>query len=85
MSSVPSAARADPDKRFLAMMTDAGITITDVRLAVSGAQDVCQYLVAGHTEQDTVRRAMRNNPTLPETHASAYVKAAIQIYCPNVG
>lgn len=85
VSSVPSVARADPDKRFLAMMTDAGLTITDARQAISGAHEVCPYLAAGYTQADAVHKTMQNNPSLPEPAATAFVRAAIQIYCPSVG
>lgn len=78
---VPPVARADPDERFLAMVTDAGLTVTDRHLAVSGAREVCGYLAAGHTQADAVRKTMQNNPSLPEPAATAFVRAATQVYC----
>lgn len=77
----PPVTRVDPDKRFLAMMTDAGITITDARQAVSGAREVCPFLAAGHSQRDAVEKTMRNNPSLPEPAATAFIEAATQVYC----
>lgn len=77
----PPVARANPDERFLAMVTDAGLTITDKQLAVSGAREVCGYLAAGHTQADAITKTMQNNPSLPEPAATAFVRAATQVYC----
>lgn len=77
----PPVTRADPDKRFLAMMTEAGITITDARQAISGAREVCPFLAGGRTQRDAIEKTMQNNPSLPEAAATAFVKAASQVYC----
>lgn len=77
----PPVTRVDPDKRFLAMMTDAGITITDARQAISGAREVCPFLAGGRTQRDAIEKTMQNNPSLPEPAATAFIKAATQVYC----
>ncbi|MDV6979679.1 DUF732 domain-containing protein [Mycobacterium intracellulare] len=77
----PPVTRADPDKRFLAMMTEAGITITDARQAISGAREVCPFLAGGRTQRDAIEKTMQNNPSLPEPAATAFIKAATQVYC----
>jgi hypothetical protein len=80
-SPVPSA--ADLDSRYLTDLTDAGLRITDARVAVQGAHKLCEYLAAGHSEAEAVRLSMSNNADLTESDARAFVVTAVRVYCPN--
>lgn len=77
----PSAAALD--EQFLGDLTAAGITITDVRLAVEGAHATCAYIAQGHTKGETVTDTMRNNASLTYANTVAYVDAAVAVYCPQ--
>jgi hypothetical protein len=73
------------DEQFLADLTSAGITITDVAAAIYGGHDTCAYLAAGHTAAEAEDIGMRNNASMTRANAIAVVDAAIAVYCPQYG
>ncbi|HZC09066.1 MAG TPA: DUF732 domain-containing protein [Mycobacterium sp.] len=78
----PRPSAATLDERYLDDLTAAGMLITSVPDAVEGAHEVCGYLAAGHTEQQTVRIVMGSNASLTLGNAITVVDAAMAVYCP---
>jgi Protein of unknown function (DUF732) len=70
------------DESFLADLTRAGMTISDVPTAIAGAHATCAYL-AGHTAAEAVEQGQKVNPTMTREDEIAYVDAAIAVYCPQ--
>lgn len=79
----PRPSSAALDEQFLADLTSAGITITDVAAAIYGGHDTCAYLAAGHTAAEAEETGMRNNASMTHANAIAVVDAAIAVYCPQ--
>jgi hypothetical protein len=77
--------RAEQDEQFLTALTDAGLRITDARIATEGGRGFCGYLAAGHTQTDAVALALHNNSLLTAEDARVVVSAAVRIYCPWEG
>jgi hypothetical protein len=80
----PAAAPSpDRDRKYLANLRLAGITITDPQAAIRSAHNMCTYLAAGHTEQQTVAELMSENASLTRNNAVTVVDSAIAFYCPQ--
>ncbi|WP_180275960.1 DUF732 domain-containing protein [Mycobacterium celatum] len=75
--------RVDPDQAFLSELRSNGIAVTDPSMAEQSAREGCDYMAAGHTPQEAVQLAMRNNPTLTLQDAEVYEGATIRAYCPQ--
>jgi hypothetical protein len=71
------------DEQFLGDLTDAGMRITDVSVAIAGAHDTCAFIVARHTATEAMQTGLANNPTMTRADETAYVQAAIAIFCPR--
>jgi len=82
--SKPKDSQAELDERFLSDLTNAGITITNVRQVVGDARNICAYIGAKHTEADAVQLAMRDNRTLTEANAQTLIESAEGVYCPQL-
>jgi hypothetical protein len=65
------------DEQFLGDLTDAGMRIADVPVAIAGAHDTCAFIAARHTATEAMQTGMANNPTM------TYVQAAIAVFCPR--
>jgi hypothetical protein len=77
--------RAEQDEQFLTALTDAGLRITDARIATEGGRELCGYLAAGHTQMDAVALALHNNSLLTSDDAQVIVSTAVRVYCPWEG
>ena len=53
-----------PDEQFLADLTNAGMRIADVSVAIVGAHDTCAFIAARHTATEAMQTGMANNPTM---------------------
>jgi hypothetical protein len=71
------------DEQFLADLTNAGMRIADVPVAIAGAHDTCAFIAARHTAAEAMQTGMANNPTMTRADETAYVQAAIAVFCPR--
>ena len=71
------------DEQFLGDLTNAGMRIADVSVAVAGAHVACTFIAARHTATEAMQTGMANNPTMTRADEIAYVDAAIAVYCPR--
>ena len=77
------ASTAALDEQFLADLTNAGMRIADVPVAIAGAHDTCAFIAAWHTATEAMQTGMANNPTMTPADETAYVQAAIAVFCPR--
>lgn len=86
-AAVPPPAPPKParsaDQIFLDEMAAAGYPITETAVALAAAPKGCGYLESGHTPAQAAELAMHNNPAISLPEAQAYVRAAIDAYCPG--
>src|ERR1700722_17809231 len=71
------------DEQFLANLTNAGMRIADVPVAIAGAHDTCAFIAARHTATEAMQTGMANNRTMTRADETAYVQAAIAAHCPR--
>src|ERR1700734_1531123 len=69
------------DEQFLADLTNAGMRIADVPVAIAGAHDTCAFIAARHTATEAMQTGLANNPTMTPADETAYVQAAIAVFC----
>ncbi|HME14143.1 MAG TPA: DUF732 domain-containing protein [Mycobacterium sp.] len=72
------------DSAFLDAITNAGIRVTDVPVAIAGGRDVCAFMATGHSALESVEQGQRNNPSMTREDEISYVNAAITIWCPRM-
>jgi hypothetical protein len=71
------------DEQFLGDLTNAGMRIADVSVAIAGAHDTCAFIAARHTATEAMQTGLANNPTMTRANETAYVQAAIAVFCPR--
>jgi Protein of unknown function (DUF732) len=71
------------DEQFLVDLTNAGMRIADVPVAIAGAHDTCAFIAARHTAAEAMQTGTANNPTMTRADETAYVQAAIAVFCPR--
>ena len=52
------------DEQFLADLTNAGMRIADVPVAIAGAHDTCAFIADRHTASEAMQTGLANNPTM---------------------
>jgi hypothetical protein len=71
------------DEQFLGDLTNAGMRIADVSVAIAGAHDTCAFIAAQHTATEAMQTGQAHNPTMTRADETAYVQVAIAVFCPR--
>jgi hypothetical protein len=79
------AAPPDPDERFLQLLTDSGASIFDSRLAIGVGRAQCDSMASnpGRSIGGAAVVLQQQYPGLTLDQAMAFVRAALEAYCPQ--
>ena len=60
-----------------------GMRISDVAFAIGGAHDTCAFIADRHTASEAMQTGLANNSSMTRADETAYVQAAIAVFCPR--
>ena len=72
-----------PDPRFLATLTEAGITFQDPTVAVAVAKMACALMDQGHSQAGVIKNVSSSNPGFSRDGAAKFTMIAASAYCPQ--